>query len=152
MQPTIIVHVPAAGMICLNGRFAGESTPQRPLFAPVCPSGPLYIEYRPLEGDRDTLARRLVLSGGRPMAEAIGNAEGLYCVAWPGGALELELCPPRRTVEYFTLEGLPCTLTRGDATTLTLNGVPVSLPEGALPPQLLRLDGAAALLGATVFR
>ena len=36
MQPTIIIHVPGAGMIYLNGRFAGEATPQRPLFAPVC--------------------------------------------------------------------------------------------------------------------
>ncbi len=149
MQPTIIVHVPAAGMIYLNGRFAGESTPGRPLFAPVCPSGALYIEYRPLEGDCDAMARRLVLSGGEPLAEPLAQAEGLYCVAWPGGALELEMRPPRRTVERFTLEGLPCALERGAATTLTLNGVPVALPEGAAMPRLVRLDGAAVLLGGT---
>ena len=81
MQPTVIVHVPAAGMICLNGRFAGESTPQRPLFAPVCPSGALYIEYRPLEGDCDAMARRLVLSGGEPLAEPLAQAEGLWAHA-----------------------------------------------------------------------
>ena len=149
MQPTIIVHVPAAGMIYLNGRFAGESVPGRPLFAPVCPGGALYIEYRPLEGDCDAMARRLVLSGGAPLAEPLAQAEGLYCVAWPGGALELEMRPPRRTVERFSLEGLPCALSRGAATVLTLNGVPVTLPEGAATPRLMRLDGAAALLGET---
>lgn len=149
MQPTIIVHVPAAGMIYLNGRFAGESLPGRPLFAPVCPSGALYIEYRPLEGDCDAMARRLVLSGGEPLAEPLAQAEGLYCVAWPCGALELEMCPPRRTVERFTLEGLPCAMERSAATTLALNGVPVALPEGAGLPRLMRLEGAAALLGGT---
>lgn len=149
MQPTIIVHVPAAGMICLNGRFAGESTPQRPLFAPVCPSGALYIEYRPLEGDRDGLARRLVLSGGAPLAEPLEQAGGLYCVAWPGGALEVELRPPRRGVERFMLEGLPCAMTRGEAADLSLNGAHVSLPEGASIPRLIRPAGAAALLGET---
>ena len=149
MQPTIIVHVPAAGMIYLNGRFAGESVPGRPLFAPVCPGGALYIEYRPLEGDCDAMARRLVLSGGAPLAEPLAQAEGLYCVAWPGGALELALAPGRRTVERFLLEGLPCALTRGQETALSLNGVPISLPEDAGLPALLRLDGAAALLGDT---
>ena len=149
MQPTIICLVPAAGMIYLNGRFAGEATPQRPLFAPVCPSGALYVEYRPLEGDFDHLARRLVLSGGAPMAQSLAGAEGLYCVAWPGGALELALAPGRRTVERFLLEGLPCALTRDQETALSLNGVPVALPEGAGLPTLLRLDGAAALLGDT---
>lgn len=149
MQPTIICLVPAAGMIYLNGRFAGEATPQRPLFAPVCPSGALYVEYRPLEGAFDALARRLVLSGGAPLAESLVEAGGLHCVAWPGGALELALTPESRVVERFMLEGLPCAITRGTATALSLNGVPVSLPEGAELPALLRLDGAAALLGDT---
>ena len=149
MQPTIICLVPAAGMIYLNGRFAGEAAPERPLFAPVCPSGALYVEYRPLEGDWDGLARRLVLSGGAPLAQSLAEAEGLRCVAWPGGALELAFAPGRRTVERFLLDGLPCAITRGPATALELNGVPVSLPEGAGVPTLLRLDGAAALLGET---
>ena len=150
MQPTIICLVPAAGMIYLNGRFAGESAPQRPLFAPVCPSGALYVEYRPLEGDFDGLARRLVLSGGAPLAQSLADAGGLHCVAWPGGALELALAPGRHSVEHFLVEGLPCAITRGAATTLSLNGTAVSLPEGAGLPTLLRLDGAAALLGDTV--
>jgi len=149
MQPTIICHVPGPGMICLNGRFAGEATPRRPLFAPVCPGGALYVEYRPLTGDFEPMARRLVLSGGAPLAESLADAEGLYCAAWPGGALELEFTPARRETERFMLDGLPCALTRGPSTVLTLNGVPVNLPEDALPPRLIRPEGAAALLGET---
>ena len=147
MQPTIIVHVPGAGMIYLNGRFAGEADTRRPLFAPVCPSGALYLEYRPLAGDWEGMARRLVRSGGAPLAEPLGDAGGLRCVAWPGGALEVELCPTRRETEHFRLEGLPCVLSRGESTVLALNGVPVALPEGAGLPTLTRLDRAAALLG-----
>ena len=147
MQPTIICRAPAAGMIYLNGRFAGETSPQRPLFAPISPVGPLYLEYRPLAGDLDGMARRLVLSGGAPLAEPLADADGLYCVAWPGGVLEIELTPFRRATERFTLEGLPCAITRGPNAALSLNGVPVALPDGAGLPRLLRLNGAAALLG-----
>ena len=149
MQPTIICVTPAAGMIYLNGRFAGEASPQRPLFAPVSPSGALYLEYVPLEGDWGAMARRLVLSGGMPLAEPLADAEGLCCVAWPGGALEVELTPPRRVTEYFTLEGLPCVISRGSSVALSLNGVPVALPAGAGLPRLLRLKDAAALVGET---
>ena len=147
MQPTIICVTPAAGMIYLNGRFAGETSPQRPLFAPVSPSGALYLEYVPLEGDWGAMARRLVLSGGMPLAEPLADAEGLCCVAWPGGALEVGLTPPRRVTEYFTLEGLPCAVSRGSSVALSLNGVPVALPAGAGLPRLLRLKDAAALVG-----
>ena len=149
MQPTIICATPAKGMIYLNGRFAGEAASQRPLFAPVSPNGPLYLEYRPLEGDLDGMARRLVFSGGAPMAESLADAGGLCCVAWPGGALEVELTPCRRVTEHFSLEGLPCAIARGPAAMLSLNGVPVALPAGAGLPRLVRLDGAAALMGAT---
>ena len=51
MQPTIICTAPTEGMICLNGRFAGEVSKERPLFAPVSPFGALYIEYRPLTAE-----------------------------------------------------------------------------------------------------
>ena len=149
MQPTIICLTPSAGMIYLNGRFAGEASPQRPLFAPVSPSGALYLEYVPLEGDCGGMARRLVLSGGVPLAEPLADADGLCCVAWPGGALEIELTPPRHGIERFTLEGMPCAMSRGSSATLSLSGVPVALPDGAGLPRLLRLKDAAALMGKT---
>ena len=148
MQPTIICTAPVPGMIFLNGRFAGEAAGERPLFAPVAPSGALYLEYRPLSGGGGGMARRMVFAGGAPLAESLEEAEGLACISWPGGALEVEFTAPKASVERFLLDGLPCSLRRGEAATLTLNGVDVDLPRGAALPELLRLPGAAALMGA----
>ena len=90
MQPTIICTAPVPGMIFLNGRFAGEAAGERPLFAPVAPSGAVYLEYRPLSGGGGGMARRMVFAGGAPLAESLEEAEGLACISWPGGALEVE--------------------------------------------------------------
>ncbi len=147
MQPTVICTARVPGMICLNGRFAGEASAERPLFAPVSPGGPLYLEYRPLSAPDGALARRIVFSNGAPLAASLADAEGLCCVAWPGGALEVEISPPRRDEAVFSLEGLPCLLVRSEESVLTLNGVEIALPEGAGKPSLLRVPGAAALLG-----
>lgn len=147
MQPTVICTAATTGMIYLNGRFAGEASRERPLFAPVSPCGALYLEYRPLSGNDDSLARRLVLSDGKPLPESLAGAEGMSCVAWPGGALEVELFSPRHTVECFELEGMFGSIARGERTTLSLNGFELELPDGAMPPRLLRTEGAAALLG-----
>ena len=146
MQPTIICSAPAPGVVYVNGRFAGEASRERPLFAPISPCGAVYLEYRPLDG-RGGLARKLVLSGGAPMDGSLADGEGVWCVAWPGGALEVEFALPRPSTECFLLEGMACALTRGEETTLALNGLVVSLPEGARRPALIRLDGAAALVG-----
>ena len=35
MQPTLAIVAPAPGMIALNGRFAGEASPDEPLLAAV---------------------------------------------------------------------------------------------------------------------
>ena len=146
MQPTIIFSAATPGMICLNGRFIGEASIERPLFAPVAPTGAVYVEYRPLAGE-GALARRCVFSGGVPMAESLAEAEGLSCVAWPGGALEMEFAFAPRSVERFVLDGVPCAIERGQETLLLLNGLALALPDGADAPRLLRLNGAAALLG-----
>ena len=146
MQPTIICTAPVAGVIYVNGRFAGEASRERPLFVPVAPSGATYLEYRPLSGE-GSLARRVVFSGGAPMAEGLSDAPGLRCVAWPGGALEAEFTLPRAETECAMLEGLPCVLTRGEDTLMEWNGLMLRLPGGALLPRLIRLPGAAALTG-----
>lgn len=147
MQPTIICTAPAPGMVYLNGRFAGEASAQRPLFLPVAPSGAVYLEYRPLTGAGLPLARRFVLSGGAPLAESLAEASGLSCVAWPGGVLEVEFSAAAPSTEPFLLEGIPCAIARGEETVLSIGDLPFPVPEGALPPRLLRLPGAAALLG-----
>ena len=147
MQPTIICTAPAPGMIYLNGRFAGEASRQRPLYAPVSPCGAAYLEYRPLTSAGRALARRCVFSGGAPMPDSLADAAGLSCVAWPGGVLEVEFAAAEAASEAFLLEGRPCELRRGVETALALDGLRVPLPEGATPPRLMRQNGAALLLG-----
>ena len=147
MQPTIVCTAGVAGMIYLNGRFAGEASGERPLFLPVAPSGPVYLEYRPVCGTGQPLARRLVLSNGTPLADSLAEAEGLCCVAWPSGALEIEFTPIETSSEAFMLDGLPCALARGRATVLRMNGLEIELPDGARCPELVRFPGATALVG-----
>ncbi len=150
MQPTIICTARAPGMIYINGRFAGEASTERPLMAPVSPSGAVYLEYRPLTGPGRALARRLVLSGGAPLADSVEGASGLNCVAWPGGALEVEFIAVECDAEPVIIDGVPGALRRGEETTLSLNGLTIPVPEGALPPRLIRQGGAALLLGDTL--
>ena len=147
MQPTIIFTARTPGMIYINGRFAGEASRQRPLFAPVSPSGAVYLEYRPLAGPDGALARRVVFSGGAPMAESLADAEGLSCVAWPGGALEVELALRPRGLEYLEIEGVRCAIERGEVTRLSVGGAEAVLPEGALPPRASRQGDALVLTG-----
>lgn len=147
MQPTIICAARVPGMIYLNGRFAGETAPQRPLIAPVSPGGALYLEYRPLAGTGPALARRIVLSGGEPLPESLADAVGISCVAWPGGALEVEFSAVETALEPVSIDGIPATIRRGEDTAFLLNGLEIPLPEGALPPRLARQGGAALLLG-----
>lgn len=147
MQPTIILTAKVPGMVYINGRFAGEASEGLPLFAPVSPSGAVYLEYRPLIGADGTLARRVVFSGGAPMPESLAEAEGLSCVAWPGGATEVEFSHRPRSVEYFELEGRSCAIERGGMTRLLTSGAELILPDGALPPKASPRDGMLVLIG-----
>ena len=147
MQPTIVISSPDAGMIYLNGRFAGEASVRCPLIAPVTPSGALYLEYRPLEGSGLPLARRVVFAGGEVLADSLTDATGLTAVAWPGGVLELELCSIPGAATAFLLEGLPCAFSRGEEPLLTLNGLEIPLPRGAQLPRLIHPGGVPALTG-----
>lgn len=149
MQPTLICTSRVPGMIYINGRFAGEASEARPLMAPVSPGGAVYLEYRPLSGPGRALARKIVLSGGAPLADSLSNAGGLSCVAWPGGAIEAEFSPAQVSTEPVLVDGLPGTLRRGEDTALLLNGLAIPVPEGALPPRLVRHGGKALLLGET---
>lgn len=149
MQPTIILSAPAAGIIHINGRFAGEASAQRPLVMPVSPFGALYLEYLPLSGGAAPMARRCVFSGGALLADSVAEADGLACVAWPGGAVEIEMTPPDTSVETFFLEGRPCRLARGARATLSLGGLAISLPATARAPRMRRFGGQPALLGDT---
>ena len=149
MQPMLAVTAPHPGLIYINGRFSGEVSREQPLLRPVCATGALYLDYRPLTNACRAMARRIVFSGGAPMAESIEAAEDLSAVIWPGNVTELELTPetrdmPPRSVSLsgheLVLEGDPPVL-RCDGRTLC------ALPEGAEPPSMQLLPEGAVLLG-----
>ena len=149
MQPTLIICSPHPGMIYINGSFAGEAGPDRPLARPVAGWGALYLEYRPLGGAQREMARRIVFSGGEPLPESIEHAEGLSAVIWPGGAVEIEMTPPQRSAPSltFTLGSRRFEL---DAVSgrLYLEGRPIgTLPPEADAPELRMAGGGAALCG-----
>lgn len=148
MQPTLAIVAPAPGMIALNGRFAGEVSPGEALLAAVPLCGAVYLEYRPLVSGWLPMARRLVLSGGAPMAESL--PDGVFAVFWPGNITEIELSPDEAHAEIAgTLppEGMPCLLVRGSQRRLEIGGLSCELPRGAQLPSLNRLDGCIALTG-----
>lgn len=93
MQPTMVITAPESGIIYINGHFAGETGAEQPLMRAVNPTGAVYIEYRPLTSRVLTMARRLVFSGGMPLAESAEAAEDVRIVAWPGKITEIELLP-----------------------------------------------------------
>ena len=84
MQPMLAVTAPHPGLIYINGRFSGEVSREQPLLRPVCATGALYLDYRPLTNACRAMARRIVFSGGAPMMESIEAAEDLSSVIWPG--------------------------------------------------------------------
>ena len=148
MQPTLAIVAPAPGMIALNGRFAGEVSPGEALLAAVPLCGAVYLEYRPLTSGWLPMARRLVLSGGAPMAESL--PDGVFAVFWPGNITEIELSPDEAHAEIAgTLppEGTSCLLVRGSQRRLEIGGLSCELPRGAQLPSLNRLDGCIALTG-----
>ena len=97
------------------------------------------------------MARRLVFSGGEPLAESLEAAPGLHCVIWPGGSIELELSPaeylPDR--QAFSRGGFSFMLEGGREPVLQCEGRRLcALPEGAGLPELHSLRDSLALLGA----
>ena len=150
MQPTLVITTPVPGLIHINGRFAGEASAEAPVFAPVAAFGPAYLECRPLQPGWLPMARRLVLSGGAPMAESLEQSDDVFAIRWPGGIIEIELTPARDAAERaepLALEGLNGRLIRGRECRLELDGLVCPLPADAHAPELHRFGDAIALLG-----
>lgn len=148
MQPTLILSAPHPGILYINGRFAGEVSGECPLLRPVGAQGPAYLDYRPLSNACGPMARRLVFSGGAPMAESAAAAENLNIVCWSGGAVEIEFMPPAAVAQprRFHLAGHSFLL---DADLrLSCDGHALgALPEGAELPELRPMPTGAALTG-----
>ena len=148
MQPILILRAPHLGLLYINGRFAGEIGPDDPLIRPVQPRGAVYLEYRPLTAACHSMARKLVFSGGEPMARSVEEAEGIDIVLWPGGEVELELTPRLRAgaSRSFQATGHSFALD-GDGQLLCDGRMLAMLPPGAEIPEHRALPGGAALIG-----
>lgn len=151
MQPILSITAPVAGMVCVNGRFAGEASAQEPLLLPVSAWGALYIEFQPLEEGWQGFARRLTISDGRIVAQ--GLARDVYVVEWPGAVSEVELAPPRAQMaerrQLCLEQGIAYALLEGAQTQLELGALRVPLPDGAGLPKLRVRDEQLLFLGET---
>lgn len=150
MQPTLVITVPGPGMIYVNGRFLGESSPELPLLAPASPFGAVYLEYRPLEPGWLPMARKVVLSSGSPLPDVL--AGDVYAIRWPGGVTEIELAPPEPSVEAtesFMLDGVSFRLIRGGRGRIEIGSLTCPFPADARAPQLHRLPGIVAVTADT---
>ena len=152
MQPMLVICASQPGILYLNGCFAGEVSADDPLMRPAAPRGALYLDYRPLADGWAALARKIVFSGGKPMAESIESAEGIGAIIWPGGICEIEISPPASqapAAQRFSFGGHSFSI-QGDIPKLycgdTLLG---SLPERAALPAVRKLPGGYVFTGET---
>lgn len=134
MQPTLVLSAPQPGILYINGRFAGEISNEDPLYRPVSSRGAVYLDYRPLSSACESMARKLVFSGGEPMPRSLESAGNLNVVVWCGGTVEIELTPPETGVpRRFEAGGQMYTL---EDSRLHLNGSSIcTLPAGAQIPE-----------------
>lgn len=149
MQPTLIISASISGILYLNGHFAGEIDPDVPLVRPVGSRGALYLDFRPFTNDCLSMTRRLVFSGGAPLAESVENSENLNLILWPNAIAELELTPERRSSSptHFQLAGRNFTLD-SERLELSCDGQRLTtLPEGAVQPEYHPLSTGAAFIG-----
>ena len=150
MQSTLIICASRPGILYLNGCFAGELAPDEPIIRPVAPRGAVYLDYRPLENGWAAVARKIVFSGGRPMAASVESAENIGLILWPGNISEIEISPPatgKAPERSFSFENRSFFI-RGDIPKLYCgNHLLGTLPEGAGIPRAIRTDGGCAFLG-----
>lgn len=147
MQPILALSASHPGILYLNGSFAGELSAAIPLMRPIGGRGAVYLDYRPFTNACRSMARRLVFSGGEPMAESVEENENLNVIIWPGGTVEVELIPEVRAAESLSFEfaGHHFTL---EACRLLCDGHPLGrLPEGAQLPEGRAFPEGIALLG-----
>lgn len=145
MQSMIAVISQEAGVLYLNGHFAGETDAAHPLIRPVSPRGALVMEYRPYSDAYLPMTRRLVFSGGLPMPESAEEMAGASLVVWPGGIVEIELAPVpvRSAPKVFFAEGRAFSIDGGRL--ICEERDLCTLPDGAEIPEPI---AGAAFLGS----
>lgn len=158
MQPVLVIESPVSGLVYVNGRLIGEVSENGGVSLPVAPWGAVYVEHRPLTTGYLPIARRITLSAGRPVVEALEAQSGVAAVCWPGGVIDLELTPERvdaaperaqqAQVEDFFLRLLAGANPRVEVYRADLYGEQV-LPSGAQPPEAQAIGGFLYLTGST---
>lgn len=149
MQPIAVITAPAAGLIYINGRLAGELDNERPLILPVNPHGVLYMEFRPFARRWRSSAHRFSFKGGN--LELSGDADACYVIIWPGSIYEIAVTPltavPAES-EFATMDGMSVAMLRGDASLLRVGQSAIALPDGArLPHAHISVNGAELYIG-----
>lgn len=150
MQPTLVITAPIPGMVFINGRFLGECSPDAPLYAPTAPFGALYLEYHPLESEWSTVARKLVMSGGRPLTDRPPN--DLYLILWPDHITEIEISPvffAKSAMESLMLGPFSCKFFAEKQPVLEIGTCLCTLPENASKPEFRSCDACMLLIGET---
>ena len=100
MQPTLLISANWPGMIYLNGRFAGECSAEEKLIAPVSPAGIGLSGISAADRQRRGAESKDPLCRGK----AVGRARDVWALAWPGGAVELELFGEEEPAQEEILE------------------------------------------------
>lgn len=144
MQPVLLITSTVPGMLWVNGRMAGELDEGHSVAQPVSPQGPVYLQHFPARPGYLPLTRRFTLSGGRVLPASLAGAQGLWAVAWPGGALEIELTPemlsPAAQAPFSPLN-LPGAAQQEDGTVRVLE--PLEDTVGHVRLNSYRLEGGA---------
>ena len=150
MQATLVICASQPGILYLNGSFLGETAPDEPLIRPVSPRGAVYLDYRPLKGGWAGVARKIVLSGGKPMPESVENAEDIGLIFWPGNISEIEITPPclRSDAARSFSFGRHTFSIRGDVPKLYCgDSLLGTLPEDTDIPKVIQMAAGYAFLG-----
>ncbi len=150
MQPVLVISSPTEGLVYINGRIAGETSPENPIILPVTPSGRIYADFRPFGRRWRAGMYRFDMRGGELDADSVDDT--LRALIWPGGVFELSLIPlaavPKES-EYSVIDGMPAALLRGDSTLLRIGPHAVALPENAsLPITHINLNGSDLYSGS----
>lgn len=95
MQPMMMLTCRQAGIVRLNGSFAGETRADEALFRPVCAYGAAILEFVPYSDGFLPMARRIAFSAGKPVKASVSETEGISVISWPFGMTEAELRPSR---------------------------------------------------------
>ena len=144
MQPVLLITSTVPGLLWVNGRPAGELNGDSPVVRPISPQGPVYLQHFPTQGGCLPLTRRLTFSAGKLLPASLDGAQGLWAVAWPGGAVEVELTPQALTESAeaaFSPLSLAGAVQQEDGTVRALE--PLEDTVGHVRLNTYRLEGGA---------